>query len=223
VAVRYSGEAAAIPMKEHSVAGDPSAASPDSEVGNRARLVAAATESFASKGFHATTTRDISSAAGMSQAALYVHYPSKEDVLYLICRTGLEELLGVMEEAGRGVDDPAERLARVARAFAVWHAQHTSLAKVANYELSALTSEHWQVVRGCRHRIELCFRGTIEAGAQQAAFEVADSHMTTFSIISMGTDIARWYRPDRSWRVDEVADHYAAMVLRLVTGRDERT
>lgn len=189
----------------------------------RARLIAAATESFASRGFHATTTRDISSAAGMSQAALYVHYPSKEEVLYLICRTGLEELLGVMEEAGRGVDDPAERLARVARAFAVWHAQHTSLAKVANYELSALTSEHWQVVRGCRHRIELCFRGTIEAGAQQAAFEVADSHMTTFSIISMGTDIARWYRPDRSWRVDEVADHYAAMVLRLVTGRDERT
>lgn len=184
---------------------------------NRARLVAAATESFASRGFHATTTRDISTAAGMSQAALYVHYPSKEDVLYLICRTGLEELLGVMDQARDGIDDAGDRLARIARAFAVWHAQHTALAKVANYELSALTAEHWLVVRDCRHRIERCFRQAIEAGMQQGAFTVVDSHMTTFSIISMGTDIARWYRSDGSWTVDEVADHYAAMVLRLVT------
>ena len=203
--------------------GETAAIQREPETDARARLIAAATESFASRGFHATTTRDISSAAGMSQAALYVHYPSKEEVLYLICRTGLEELLAVMEEAGLGIEEPSGRLVRVSRAFAVWHAQHTSLAKVANYELSALSAEHWQVVRQCRHRIELCFRGIIEAGLRQGAFAVDDSHMTTFSIISMGTDIARWYRPDRSWRVDEVADHYAAMVLRLVAGRDGRT
>lgn len=192
------------------------------EADARIRLIASATDSFASRGFHATTTRDISSAAGMSQAALYVHYPSKEDVLYLICRTGLEELLAVMEAAGQGIEDPAERLARIARAFAVWHAQHTALAKVANYELSALTHEHWQVVRECRHRIELCFRRAIEAGMQRGSFKVADSHMTTFSIISMGTDIARWYRSDRTWTVDEVADHYSSMVLRLVGSTDRQ-
>jgi len=202
-------------MGESAVAREP-------EADARVRLIAAATESFASRGFHATTTRDISSAAGMSQAALYVHYPSKEVVLYLICRSGLEELHAVMLQAGQSIQDPAERLRQVARAFAVWHAEHTALAKVANYELSALSTEHWQVVRQCRHRIELCFRETIEAGMQQGVFQVADSHMTTFSIISMGTDIARWYRPDRSWTVDEVADHYAGMVLRLVTGADGR-
>ncbi|MBU6246012.1 MAG: TetR/AcrR family transcriptional regulator [Actinomycetales bacterium] len=188
---------------------------PDTEVANRDRLVTAATESFASKGFHATTTRDISSAAGMSQAALYVHYPSKEEVLYLICRTGLEELHSVMVVASQGATDPADGLGRVARAFAVWHAEHTALAKVANYELSALTPEHWQVVRECRHRIELCFREHLQQGMGTGAFSVSDAHMTTFSIISMGTDIARWYRPDRTWTVDQVADHYAAMVLRL--------
>ncbi len=43
----------------------------------RVRLREAAIEAFARKGFHGTTTRDISTAAGMSPAALYVHYPSK--------------------------------------------------------------------------------------------------------------------------------------------------
>src|SRR5690606_25495504 len=39
------------------------------------RLVASAVESFARRGYHATTTRDISVGAGLSPAALYVHFP----------------------------------------------------------------------------------------------------------------------------------------------------
>jgi AcrR family transcriptional regulator len=43
----------------------------------RARLLKAATDAFAEKGFHATTTRDIATLAGMSPAALYVQHKSK--------------------------------------------------------------------------------------------------------------------------------------------------
>lgn len=37
------------------------------------RLVLSAVDSFARRGYHATTTRDISVGAGLSPAALYVH------------------------------------------------------------------------------------------------------------------------------------------------------
>ncbi len=43
-------------------------------------LVAASVECFAELGFHATTTRDISSRAGLSPAAVYYHFPSKADL-----------------------------------------------------------------------------------------------------------------------------------------------
>ena len=65
----------------------------------RARLIAAAVESFAGKGFHGTTTRDIASGAGMSPAALYVHHRSKEELLYLISRSGHERTLDLVREA----------------------------------------------------------------------------------------------------------------------------
>ena len=54
----------------------------------RARLLAAAVTAFAERGYHATTTRDIAAAAGMSPAALYVHHASKEELLYEIARRG---------------------------------------------------------------------------------------------------------------------------------------
>jgi AcrR family transcriptional regulator len=44
----------------------------------RQRLLEAAEELFATKGFAATTTREISDHAGLSRGLLYYHFPSKE-------------------------------------------------------------------------------------------------------------------------------------------------
>ena len=54
------------------------------------RLLQSALEQFAAVGYHATTTRDISTGAAMSPAALYVHYASKEEVLFHISRIAHE-------------------------------------------------------------------------------------------------------------------------------------
>ncbi|HEV7626828.1 MAG TPA: helix-turn-helix domain-containing protein, partial [Streptomyces sp.] len=56
-------------------------------------LLASAVRCFAANGFHATTTRDISAGVGLSPAALYVHFPSKELVLFEIMRIGHERAL----------------------------------------------------------------------------------------------------------------------------------
>lgn len=56
-------------------------------------LLTSAVRCFAAKGFHATTTRDISRGAGLSPAALYVHFSSKEHILYEVCRIAHERVL----------------------------------------------------------------------------------------------------------------------------------
>src|SRR5262245_42328532 len=81
------------------LAGDPRTEdkSPDlwgAEFGDvQRRLLTSAVRCFAANGFHATTTRDISAGVGLSPAALYVHFPSKELVLYTISRVGHERAL----------------------------------------------------------------------------------------------------------------------------------
>lgn len=66
----------------------------------REQIVEAAVELFISKGFHKTTTREISRASGFSIGTLYEYIESKEDVLYLVCdaihqnmERGLKEVL----------------------------------------------------------------------------------------------------------------------------------
>jgi AcrR family transcriptional regulator len=44
----------------------------------RAEIIGTARRLFAEKGFHATTTRELAAAAGVSEALLFKHFPSKE-------------------------------------------------------------------------------------------------------------------------------------------------
>src|SRR4026209_2468020 len=44
----------------------------------RAAILAAVRSVFAEKGFHGTTTRELAEAAGVSEALLFKHFPTKE-------------------------------------------------------------------------------------------------------------------------------------------------
>lgn len=182
----------------------------------RDRLLSAAVEAFAAKGFHGTTTRDIASAAGMSPAALYVHHRSKEDLLHLISRTGHELTLEVVREGVASSDDPAEQLVAVVRAFTLHHARGHTSARIVNYELAALSPEHYEEIAGYRKAIEAELRQVVEAGVAAGVFHTASPRMTTLALLSLGVDVARWYREEGQWTPEDIAAHYGCLALAMV-------
>lgn len=185
----------------------------------RARLVAAAVESFAAKGFHGTTTRDIASAAGMSPAALYVHHRSKEDLLHQISRAGHDMTLALVQEAVATSRDPREQLLAAVRAFVVHHAERHTSARIVNYELAALAPDHLEEIAAIRREIEQAMRDVVERGVAAGQFDTDDPRMTALALLSLGIDVARWYRDDGSWTPAQVADHYCDLALRIVGAR----
>jgi AcrR family transcriptional regulator len=184
----------------------------------RTRLVAAAVESFAAKGFHGTTTRDIASAAKMSPAALYVHHRSKEDLLHQISRAGHDRTLALVRDAVSFSDSPREQLVALVRAFVVHHAEGHTSARIVNYELAALSPEHLEEIVGIRRSIEQEMRGVVERGVASGEFDSPDPRMTALALLSLGIDVARWYRDEGTWTPAQIADHYGELALRMVGG-----
>lgn len=182
----------------------------------RARLMEAATAAFAENGFAGTTTRDIAAAAGMSPAALYVHHSSKEELLYLISLAGHRDTLRTVREAIASSDDPAEALHALVHDFALHHARGRRWARIVNYELGALAPEHLEEIRGLRRETEAEVRGLVERGVRAGAFRVEDPRMAAVMLLSLGIDIARWFRAGRRWAPEDVAHGYAAAALRIV-------
>ena len=182
----------------------------------RTRLAAAAVDAFGARGFHGTTTRDISTTAGMSPAALYVHHRSKEELLFEIARVGHERVLALVRTSVAGSEDPVEQLARLVEDFVRDHALTHTGARVINYELSALGPEHLGEIAEIRRDIDGVLRSVVERGVAAGVFSTPDAHMTTLALLSLGIDVARWYRDDGRWTPDQIATHYRLLALRMV-------
>ncbi|MZE76897.1 TetR/AcrR family transcriptional regulator [Streptomyces xinghaiensis] len=180
------------------------------------RLVKAAVEAFAERGYHATTTRDIASRAGMSPAALYIHYKTKEELLYQISGVGHRLALGMLERAADGGGSPAERLADAVRSFARWQAERHTTARVVQYELGALGEEHHAELLDVRRRTDGAVRRIIQDGVTAGDFDVPDVSGTTLAVLSLCVDVARWFNPEGRRTPEEVGELYADLVLRMV-------
>lgn len=186
------------------------------------RLLVAAVEAFAERGYHATTTRDIAGRAGMSPAALYIHYKTKEELLHRISRIGHERALAVLRTATEGEGGPTERLADAVRSFVRWHAGQHTVARVVQYELEALGPESRAEIVALRRQSDATVREIIEEGVAAGEFDVADVPGTTVAVLSLCIDVARWFNVNGPRTPDEVGALYADLVLRMVRakGRD---
>ena len=73
----------------------------------QASLIQAATRLFAKKGFNGTTTKEIARAAGISEALVFKHFPTKHALYAAILaeKVTVNELLSAVEESAKKRDD----------------------------------------------------------------------------------------------------------------------
>ena len=180
------------------------------------RMVLGAIDAFAEKGYHATTTRDIAARAGLSPAALYVHYPSKAALLAAISTTGHEAALALVEAAVARGADPVARLRLVVADFVAWHATNHRVARVVQYELDALPDDARAHAVALRRRIEQVVATTVADGVAAGTMDVDDPRRVARAVLSLGIDVVRWYDPAGRDSPQALGALYAGLALRMV-------
>jgi AcrR family transcriptional regulator len=185
-------------------------------------LLLSALDAFLARGFHAATTREIAERAGMSPAAVYVHWKAKHDLLFELSRIGHQAALGAAERAlEQASDDPVERVHAFVSAFATWHAENHALARVIQYEFAKLPRHQFRRIVEIRDRFEELLRGELAGGVAAGDFDVADLEGTMLAALSLCIDLARWYHPSPEHSPPEaVGELYAGMVISMLRSRD---
>ena len=184
------------------------------------RLFEAAADAFAEKGFHATTTRDIASRAGLSAAGVYVHFASKEELLFQLSRVGHEAARDSLARAAADAATPTIALAEVISGFARWHAEQHQVARIVQYEFRHLAPEHQREVLTLRREIDAVVERVITEGVASGEFAVDDIAATALAALSLVVDVARWYHPGIRRTPDDIAAAYGGLALRLVGAKD---
>jgi AcrR family transcriptional regulator len=180
------------------------------------RLLLAAVQSFAEVGYHASTTREIAERAGLSPAAVYVYYASKMELLETISTIGHEAAFRVFQDAIAGPETTADRVRGAVSAFAAWHAENHTLARIIQLELKVLPPDTSRRIRSLRKQFEVLLQTELQQGVEKRVFEIDDVPATANAILSLCIDITRWYSPRRARSPRQLGDLYAELSLRMI-------
>jgi AcrR family transcriptional regulator len=137
----------------------------------REQLIDVATKLFARNGYEATTTAAIALAAGVTEPILYRHFKSKQELFVAIVRAVSAQTMTHWQELIAGVDDPAERIRRIAKEFPqhtkalddAYHVLHGALSTSRDRKVMAVMKEHYT-------QIEQFFSKLVKDGQKAGVF-----------------------------------------------------
>jgi AcrR family transcriptional regulator len=172
-------------------------------------------------GYHGTSVRDIAERAGMSSAALYHHYASKQDLLFHITDRGIADLVRATREAlEASPDDPAIRLRAIVRVHVLRHTEHRQGSFIGNSEIRSLEPENRAIVVSKRDEQARLFDAVVFDGLERGVFTTPYPRDASRAIITMCTAVAQWYRPDGPLRPEDIADRYGDLSLAMLGHRE---
>jgi AcrR family transcriptional regulator len=176
----------------------------------------AAARLIARHGYDAVSMRQLASEVGVQAAALYRYFPAKEDLLFALMLEHFDGLTASWERARPRSSDPLERLSAFLRNHIGHAIAHRLGTHICNMELRSLSHERLSAMLKLRGAYEKELRQMLRDGAASRVFCIDDLELTTIAVVQMITGVIVWFRPDDRLTVDQVAERYLAMTLRLL-------
>ncbi|MFT9849167.1 TetR/AcrR family transcriptional regulator [Aneurinibacillus sp. REN35] len=187
----------------------------------REQIIEAAVELFVSKGFHKTTTREISRASGFSIGTLYEYIESKEDVLYLVCdaiHAGVEK--GLQEVLVNGVNG-AVMLKAAIEGFLRVMDQMQDRVLLIYQEIKSLPHDTMKYVLAKEEEITSFFEEILDRGRLDGSLRI-DEHsikLMAHNIVVLGEmwTFRRWSLR-KHYTLEEYIEMQTSLILRELTG-----
>ena len=133
----------------------------------RSRILAAALELFSEHGFEGTTLQQIADRLGFTKAALYYHFPSKDDLLAALHQPAVQDLEAVIAAFEEMPDTPT-RPRRFVEAYLDFLLRHRRLIGYSFQDLATLAHPAVRSrSQGLQLRMEAVLLGSERAFGEQ--------------------------------------------------------
>ncbi|MEV0704083.1 TetR/AcrR family transcriptional regulator [Saccharopolyspora sp. NPDC050389] len=176
----------------------------------RAELLAIAAELFATRGFLATTVRDIADAAGILSGSLYHHFDSKESMVDEILREFLDAQRETNEQVLREASDPRAAITElIRRSFGAMQQHRAAIAIFQNESKYLAESERFGYLKQAADEFERTWTRLLQDGQRAGVFRDDLNAKVTYRFIrDMVWTAVHWYDPRGKLTADAIADQY---------------
>lgn len=146
---------------------------------------------FFAHGYHGVSIRDIVQACGLSNAALYYHFGSKQNLFVEVIREFVAMVAQRVQEAGEGRDSCRERLASMAEAFTQFSWESRSELQILLRDLTECDGEEiQQLIPEVTGQIPSLFATVLEEGIASGEVRPVDAHRVSGLLMGMINSLA---------------------------------
>jgi len=186
----------------------------------RAMILRAATRVFARNGYFNSKVADIARAAEVADGTVYLYFKSKEEILHSIFDQNMAEAIAAGRKLIENLDDPRQKLRRIAKLHLERLGADRDLAVVFQVELRGSTKfmEEFSAA-GFAEYLRL-LRRTFEEGQRVGAFRKELNATVAAKILFGALDemATNWIISKRSYKLEPMADVVMDVFLNGVSG-----
>ncbi|GJE01556.1 TetR/AcrR family transcriptional regulator [Methylobacterium isbiliense] len=172
-------------------------------------------------GYAAMSLRQLAAEVGIQQGSLYNYFRNKQEFLFDLIRTHMQDLHAALDAALLREGSAAERLQRFVEFHVAYHIERPQQVFICYSELRSLEPDNLEVIVAMRRDYERKLGAILDLGRETGEFQLADTRMGTLAILAMLSGICNWYRPDGRLSTDAVQAIFTGMVLALARGEGE--
>jgi AcrR family transcriptional regulator len=172
-------------------------------------LLTVAARTFAERGYHATSMRDLAKASGFSLAGIYHYVGSKIELLYLIQDRCFGQVIAGARDALAAPGDPEVRLAAFIQHHVIFFAAHMDEMKVLSHEADELEGTmRAQLRRRKREYVNLLMELLDAVPGTQVSRQTA-----AYALFGMINWIYTWYHPTGPLPPDRLAEEMSRLFM----------
>jgi AcrR family transcriptional regulator len=175
---------------------------------------------FAEKGFERTSLQDVARSVGLSKAAVYHYFQTKQIIYDAIVENLLDGLFVYAQESVERADTFPEKLRQLMIAHAdYFERNHTDFVTLL-HAVGGIGTIPGPRQADVRDRYEAYARDLMAAGNAAGDFEIDDVRTATRAVLSMLNWMSRWFDPKGARRASDFAAEYFELFYNGIRPRD---
>lgn len=179
----------------------------------RRQIEDVAKRAFCKLGYSGASMRDIAREMETTQAAVYYHFHSKEDILHSIISRFTEDLLALLREHFESTPDPVESLRRALLAHILVQETHSLETRLVIEEKRNLGRESLDRIVLREKELYVLYRDRVLAIIAAGRARELDAAVVTFALLGIVNYFLYWFRPGGGLSLKQAAEQSICLML----------
>jgi AcrR family transcriptional regulator len=185
-------------------------------IDRRDQIRRVAADLFFEKGYESTTIRDIAAILKIKAASLYYHFPDKEQILFEVIDSVVNQLLDGCRYAVAQEHTAELKLAALVVNHVVLHALRPRESTLGDTELRSLTAARLKQHVQHRDDYDKLILHVLRQGEKERRFNLLDTKLTAYALAAQSTQVGKWFRQPGRLSLSEVAEAHVEFAMRMV-------